>query len=327
MSWWPWSENASEATASKSNLRDARNRLRSILRRCGLEDEENKEEVQSTGDPFQDRVNHFTRSVKQCSADIIERNQHQRERLGTAGDLAAESQEINRELLRLKKELDGINEMLTASGEKLRKKEEKEKDVDENAKSDMLKSLRRVQVERMTSTKSCETALQALRDLNLQRNMSEEEAKREGAGGGAGPKTFRTSIEMLKDRRRANAAAYAVDDGQSTDLAKNEETAEEMRILKEQQKQQDEALGQLSHVLREIQQNAKQINDELNKQNKMIDAQSTVMEDLTGRLVKLNKDIKGFIEEQKPMTVITYVIACLLILAIVGFFVFEFGGV
>lgn len=318
MSWWPWGEKAGEASSSKSSLRDAKNRLRSILMRCGVEEDESQKDA-STGDPFQDKVNQFTRSIKTVRDEIVERNQHVRDQIGNPADIAAESQEITRELIHLEKELAGLQKMLAEGAEKLRKKEEKEKDKLEHEKSDLLKSLRRSQTERTTSITNCKVALDAVKDLNMQRGMSEEEVTMQGKG--AAPRTFRTTLDKLKQRRRAN---YAVDDGQSTDLRENDETKEQMKLLAQKQKQQDDSLRQLSQVLGEINNNAKIIHAELVKQTAMIDSTTGVVDDMTSRLQKLNKGIKKLLEETSGVQISMYVIACLLVLAVIGFFAVEF---
>jgi hypothetical protein len=184
-------------------------------------------------------------------------------------------------------------------------------------------SLRRLHQERTTACSNCKTALNSINELNNQRSMDEDEAKKHSDPNAAGPKNFRTSIEKLKQKRRS--ANYQADG--DTNLATNEETAEEMKLLAQKKRQQDAALDQLGSVLGQIQHNAKLIHAELEKQNAILDKQTSTVEDLTQRIGKLTKDIKGFIEETKPLTCAMWVIGCLLILSIVGFFLFEFGAI
>lgn len=334
MSWWPWGEKAGEAAVSRSSMRDAMNRLRSIILRSGLQlDEGEGSEMKSTGDPFQDKVNWFTKSAKSLSEQIAERNKNQREQLGSAADLAADSHDINKRLGEMRSELDQLKEILADDEKKKDKAIKKAKDPEGKDRA-LIESLERTYRERSTSYQNCSNVLEQLKDLNAARMMSEEEAKKQsGAGRGSGaPKGMRSTLDRLKQKRKDNRidiGAMSGDGGGegSSDLAKNNETAAEYAALKEKQRKQDEALAQLANVLGEIQDGARKIGDELDKQNKMLDKQADTVDRLTGKLQTLNKGLDTLLKAQKGTNVTIYVIVCLLILAIVGIILVQTGAV
>lgn len=333
MSWWPWGEKAGEASVSRSSMRDAMNRLRSIILRSGLELEEGEAgDMKSSGDPFQDKVNWFTKSAKSLSEQIAERNKNQREQMGSAADLAADSHDINKRLGEMRTELDQLKEILADDEKKKDKAIKKAKDPEGKDKS-LIESLERTYRERSTSYQNCINVLEQLKDLNAARMLSDEEAKKQsGAGRSGAPKGMRSTLDRLKQKRKDNridVGAMSGDGGDAggSDLAKNNETAAEYAALKAKQAKQDEALLQLANVLGEIQDGARKIGDELDKQNKMLDKQADTVDRLTGTLVTLNKGLDTLLKAQKGSNITIYVIVCLLILAIVGIILVQTGAI
>ena len=335
MGWWPFGEKAGEAAISRSGMRDAMNRLRSIMIRSGMLEDDVEMGPSSTGDPYQDKVNLLIKTVQTVRDMIVERNTNQRTSMGSAADLAADSHEINKRLKELQEELDALKAMLAGYDAELAKvnlKNEKSKKESENGvgkKDDLVLSLERSQKERNTSYTNCSNALEALRELNSQRMMSEKEADGHSAVGGA-PKGFRTSIDRLKAKRRNNHISAAADDGTGggdSNLATNTETAAEFKALKEKQRVQDESLKQLGSVLAEITDGAKKIGQELDKQNAMLEQSSSTVDKLSNKLTDINNGLTKLLKETSPMSMSLYVVGCLLVMAIVGFFIFQFGGV
>ena len=100
-----------------------------------------------------------------------------------------------------------------------------------------------------------------------------------------------------------------------------------MKSLAEKKKREDAALDRIHAGLGRITECAIQIGQELDTQDRMLQDAEDKMDKANKDLKGINKGLSGILKAQSPMNMVINVTCFLLILALVGFFLSEFGVV
>lgn len=315
---------------SRATLRDSMNRLKSIRKRCGKEDEEDKAKA-STGDPFRDRCNQFMSDLKECKELISERNEGARKN-GQDRTTIEQSHDINRSILNLEKDLKEIKSLVEEAERTLAKENRKGK----KAKQTKVVLYERQYKDRETAYKNCCELLEAAKAMNQQRFGGG------GKKGGAGltqaqelklGKSAQLRSQLLATTRNgasANAGATSNVDGgggggDKDSLEKNPETAEQMKVLAQQEKLINAGLDRLSKGVARLHNLALEIGAEIDTQNTMLDQADDKVSSQTKQLKNLNKRLKKLVKETAPVSMLLNVGCFGLLLALVGYFLYEFG--
>ena len=307
--------------ASKSHLRDAMNRLRSIRKRCG-KDDENKE-VESSGDPFRDMTTLFGKDIAAAKEMILERNEGAK-KMGQDRDTIEQSHDINRLVHKLDNDLLKIRAAVDVSEKALAKANRKKKAQTKiNLLEQQLKG-------RQNSAEMCADLLRSVKEINEQRFAQVQPKK--GKGGVMTPqmqigKKMLLRQQLLDTTKGRAEEATNASGGASVNLAEAPETAEQMKVLRAQEQKINQGLDRLSKGVGRLKELAIQIGGEIDSQNTMLAATEDKVDDQVKDLKRLNKRLKGLIEKSKPMNTFLNIGCFLLLLALVGYFLYEFGVV
>ena len=321
---------AKEVNISKSHMRDAIKRVENILKvafmycvnydRAKYEGELSEDMINNTlsegggmmldTDPVEKTTNKFMNHGTLLRDKIQTINEMRRTGTGgSAGELAKDSHDINIIMRDMRHELENIKDAYIESQQKMNKY--KGKNEEKKAKYEA------TYAKYKTYYETCNKLMETMIKLKLER----EEETETVAGGGAssGPVSgVKTTIDKFIKRRRTALCE------KSGDLRENEETAVQMKMLDSGKKKQNELLEQLGNVVNEITESIKRIGVELDTQNAILRDQDKKVGTYTDRLVKMNAGLDKYLGESKSSNNWLYVIACLLISAIVGYFVTEF---
>jgi hypothetical protein len=324
--WSWWSGGGVQVTLSKSSLRDSLTRLRSIRARCGMQDEDGNL-VQSTGDPFRDKVLAFMAHGKEAKELITERNDNARKKSGSAADVARDSHQVNLALSNLKQELKVLKDLVDDSDRALAVANKKKK------KAEKIAVLEKQLKDRQSAYTNCVTFSDALAELNEQRHMTEKEvaaaagqSKDQRANRPTGRQTLQQRLAMQK-RKKAGGGEGAdggeEESGGGGKLSEDPATKEQARLLAEKQKKQDQSLSILLVTMGRIEDVAKQIGEEFDKQQQILKGTEDKMDKANADLTGLNKNLTKLMKEKSPFAMMLYVAGLLMILAVVGVILFQ----
>jgi SYP7 family syntaxin len=309
----------------RSTLRDTIRRLKNVRKKAGKEDEEDKR-LQSTGDPFRDASNLFLDGVKKIRELMTQRNAEAKKH-GQDQGVIAESNEIRREMRGLETILGQIKTFVDEAV-KHRDREQAKK----SPKANKLMLLERQVKEREGQYKAMQETLEGLRDLDAQRFG---EGKK-GTGANAqdlklGNKMkIRTTLLGLKKQREkeaegGDAGGNAMAVTGTTKLEDAEETKDQMKAIKTQEAKIDQGLSRLSAGVKRLHELSLQIGAQIDMQNTMLDATEQKVDSQVTQIKSLNRRLGKIIKAQSPMNTFMTVACIILVLALVGFFLVQFG--
>eukprot|EP00672_Neobodo_designis_P025858 CAMPEP_0174851228 /NCGR_PEP_ID=MMETSP1114-20130205/22412_1 /TAXON_ID=312471 /ORGANISM="Neobodo designis, Strain CCAP 1951/1" /LENGTH=315 /DNA_ID=CAMNT_0016085749 /DNA_START=131 /DNA_END=1078 /DNA_ORIENTATION=+ len=314
------------------------NRLRKIRQTCGANDEDN-DGKEGSGDPFKDKITAFMNAAKELREQIMERNEEAQKGHKTSTEIAVMSRDINAEMRTLKADVKAMEALAEAAVRDVMRTNKKIAKAGQttDARADKLKIRERVAQEREKAVASAKEVIESLEELNQQRYLSAKEAKQINDQSPADKrKTLQQShlrqtlAQRLKAQNRRAAQGGGADDGDgapSKRLEDDPETAQEMKSLAEKKKREDAALDRIHAGLGRITECAIQIGQELDTQDRMLQDAEDKMDKANKDLKAINKSLTGLLKAQHPMNMIINVSCFLLILALVGFFLSEFGVV
>lgn len=327
-----WSKVTSPGT-SKAILRDCISRLRHIRERAGYKDENGNPSGEGTGDKFRDSIIAFTRQGTSVRELVDERNTHQARGLGTQADIARESHDIRMHLMEMKKELQAIRVEVDKSEKDMRKANKK------NKKPEKIAMLEKIHREREVAYQNCVEAYDQLEELSRQRNMSEKELKEMKATGGDKTKhkraterlQLRETLQQRLKRTQGKKTEEGGDDdnGGEVDNRKLEDDPEaklQIASINKKEAQMNAGLDRVAKTLGRIEEISLQISAELDEQQRIIAGIDDKTDKATSDLKKINKGLTKLLKEQSPMNIIINVACGILLLAMVGYFLLEFGA-
>lgn len=315
----------------RSTLRDTVKRLKKIREKAGKNDDAEKQ-AQSTGDPFRDKCNLFITTLKKSKELISERNTGMKK---NGRDRTAIEQTVN-----IKKEfkvmvvlLQEIGVMVDEADRMLAKENKKKK-----PKANKVQLLERQWKERQKQHKDCTDMLEAVKTLE---SKGADEPKSGKAGVAAGDQLefgkkakLREQLNLgtLSTRAKKNAekaaAAASGEGGTEMSAVSAEEEAEVKKHQKDLADQEalinrglDRLRGNVSN-LRDI---AMEIGSQLDMQNAMLENTENTIDKQTKQLKGINRRLNKIFKTQSPMQTCMTVSCIFLLLALVGFFLMQFG--
>jgi len=313
----------------KALHRDAMNRLRKIRQTCGANDTETTGLVNGSGDEFRDMINAYKTNITEVTDLIIKRNALQLKKgNATATDVARDSHDINLSLRDLNDKLQSINQLYENAVRDCARTNKKYANLETLTDDQQHKQKIRtdLQADRLKALNMCRESFEQVTKLNDQRG----ERKPVQQSGSRAPKNdnIRKFMDRSKKRRTNNDDNNGTgDETRATKLKDNPETAEQMKQLDEQKQMEDAALLRIQHIVSELNENAIQIGQTLDEQNTRLDEIQQKADVAKRDLKHINRGLNKFLKEQKPVNVVVNVICFVLIVAMVGFFLTQFGVV
>lgn len=313
----------------RSTLRDTIKRLRRIRKKAGKEDE--NDEPDATGDPFQDLTNNFIRLVTRTKNMIKERNDGSREH-GQDRMAIEQSNEIRRDIREMESVLQGISQHVDKA-EGLVIHENKKK----KPKAKKLELLERNFNERRTQYSDCVATLEVVKEMDSERL--------DPGGKGAGltaiketqfGKKAQLRQQLLglrgKGRQGGGNEFTDLDNMEMVDntvgggrLEDNAETKEQMKVIAVQDAKINAGLDRLKEGVGRLKNLATEIGAQIDMQNEMLDSTEKTIDSQNKQLRSINRRLTKFMNDTKPMKCFFNVCFIVLILAVVGFGLVAFG--
>lgn len=307
----------SSAVSVRSALRDSLNRLRSIRQRCGKNDDGEDGAEVNTGDPFRDKTTKFARSMKKLKDLIVERNEGVRKN-GNDTVSIEQSHEITKTLRELEKDLTDVKAFVDQADQQLAKANKKKKSAS------TIQLLERQLKDRQSGYTTLVEMLEAAK------NMASDRGDKGKLGGNKPNAQLGNKLrirEQLSSLKAADPQAKSEGGGSSAKPEDDPATAEQMKQLAEQEKKINRGLDQVGKVVGRLKDLAYQIGTELDVQNKMLDQTEEKVDSQTKQLKMLNRRLGKMIKETKPANMCTNVGCVVLLVALVGYFLYQFGVV
>lgn len=315
----------------KSTLRDTMKRLRNVRVKAGKNDEAEKQ-LQSTGDPYRDKSNEFLLGVKKAKDLINERNTGMKKN-GNDRTTIEQSNEIRKEIRHLQALGTELQVMVGDAERQLARENRKKK-----PKQEKLKLLERQLKERESSYKQCMDMLEGVKNMDAQR-LGDTKGR---AGVNPGDQTAFGAKAKLRQQLNLNSLKKAAvpkpgeaggdvemgeGGGGSTRLEDDPETKEQMKALAQQEAEINRGLDRLRGNIGRLGEVAREIGAQLDMQNAMLDSTEGVVDKQTKQLKGINRRLNKVLKVQSPMNTFITVACIFLLLALVGFFLMEFGVV
>jgi SYP7 family syntaxin len=313
----------SSAGLMRSTLRDTTKRLKQIRIKCGKNDDEGKA-LQTTGDPFRDRMNAFTVAVKNAKELIGERNAGVKKN-GQDRTAIEQSNEIRKELRGIEALLQEIKALVDESDKLLARANKKK------SKLEKIQLLERQYRERESTYRQCQETFETLKGLDAQRfgpgGKKEMNAQQEVQLG----KKMQLR-EQLMGMKRNNKTTNVGADGEMTDmgggggrLEDDPETKEQMKVLAAQEAKINQGLDIIGKGVGRLKEIALQIGSQLDQQNQMLDNTEHTVDKQNNQLKNINKRLGKIVKESSPVNTFINVCCVVLLLGLVGYFVYQFG--
>lgn len=312
----------------KSTLRDSIKRLKNIRIKAGKQDEADKK-PESTGDPFRDKSNEFIALLKLTKENIGERNAGVK-KSGNDRVAIEQSNEIRKGIRGLEKITGEIKAFVEEADRMLAKENRKKK-----PKADKVRLLERQCKERESQWKQCNDMLEAVRNLDAQRNESQN--KKPGMDLGKetqlGAKSkLREQLNLNTLSKRADRLKAKKDAGEEGaegsgggKLEDDPETKQHMAELAKQEAEINRGLDRLKGNVGRLHELALEIGSQLDVQNSMLDNTENTVDKQTKQLKGINRRLSKLMKEQSPMNTVMTVACIVLLLGLVGFFLMQFG--
>ena len=330
------------AVGSRSVLRDALRRLNEIRVACGKGEGPGNQQFVPTGDPFADRLQIF-------KGHSIEVKEAIKDRDATAEQRTAEDQtEYIRSdarvlglLAKMKLDVDALGRYVAEAHGKLIEAEKAKRSPEK------IQAKRNVHHERLRATQEAESVLancnalaatsaksiatsrltgkkqQLLEQANVQRKSrvhAAMETLRRANAQHVDPGRAQTFQELEALTRND---PYGANDTEIPRLENSEYRTQYMQI-QDQKQQIDAGLDRLSAAIARIRQQMVTIGDELDTQNKMLEETRANVVQRTQDVKQLRKQVEAVLKKQAPMNMCVNVFCFILLLGLIGYFLFRF---
>ena len=315
----------SSAGLMRSTLRDTTKRLKQIRVKCGKNDEEAKA-LQSTGDPFRDRLNAFMLVVKNVKEMIGERNAGVKKN-GQDRTAVEQSNDIRKELRSLDQMLLGIKDLVDEADKLLARANKKK------SKLEKIQLLERQYREREATYRQCQETLDSLKGMDAQRfgpgGSKQMNAQQELQLG----KKMQLREQLMGMKKNQAKTSNVGADGEMQDMASggggrledDPETKEQMKVLAAQEAKINQGLDIIGKGVGRLREIALQIGSQLDQQNTMLDSTENTVDKQNKQLKNINKRLGTLVKESSPVNTFINVCCVVLLLGLVGYFVYQFG--
>ncbi|CAG9572687.1 putative Qb-SNARE protein [Leishmania major strain Friedlin] len=292
---------------------------------AGAKDERENRDIST--DPFQDLTNNFVRAATRAKNNINERNNGCRQH-GQDHMAIVQSNEIRKDLRLMEETLEEIHKLVLEAERRLAKENKKKK-----PKESKINLLERDYEGRRSQYDNCVSAIQNLKEMEAQRvevARTEINTVQEMQFG----KRAQLRQQLLGMRRKDNGSGETVGPGDvelvdSTvgggTLQEHEESKEQMKMIAAQDAKIDAGLCRIKEGVGRLHDLAVQIGAQIDMQNAMLDETEQVIDKDTAQLRGLNRRLKTFLKETRPMNCFLYVCCVFLIVALTGFFLVQFN--
>lgn len=317
----------------RSTLRDSLKRLRTIRVRAGKNDEVSENFVR-TGDPFRDKSNEFVAVMKSVKEKIHRRNDGLRLN-GNDRTAIEESNDIRRDIQRLHTVSADIKVMVDAAEGQVAKENKKKK-----PNPDKVRLLNRQFQDRLTQHQECVDMLELVRKMEAQRlergtTRSGNSQVRGAAGAATASKKAilveQLNINLMRHRATGLQQAALINGGADSEmigrgvrLEEDPETREQMRYLADQEAKINKGLDRLGSNIGRLHELALEIGAQLDMQNVMLEKTEDTVDKRTRDLKDLNRRLRKILKAQSPVNTFLSVACICIILAMVGFLLYQF---
>lgn len=313
--------------ASRAVLRDAVKRLKKVRRECGMDDDEMKAR-QSTGDPFKDACNAFTALLKETSDQVDDRNASAKKH-GQDRDVISQTNAIMLQFRELDTILRTIKEQVAIADAELARGHQKKKSANK------IILLERRFTERNSTYAQCESLLKALNDKSQRRFDGTGKGLSDAQGIRLGAKNaMREQLVNLRKNQNAPMGSevdeegrVGVRGGKQARLEDDPQTREQMKQIAADDRKIAAGLDTISKGVSRLNEIAQQIGTELDAQNKMLDDTEERVDKQTNQLSKLNGRLSKLVKKSKPVNIFINVFCAVLLLALIGYLLYEFDVV
>jgi methyl-accepting chemotaxis protein len=288
-------------------------RLKKLRKACGKKDAED-DDKKGSGDPFRDLAEEMATTIRQTREDISERNELSKKGLNNDHDTIEKSHGINKELMELDINLKQLADMLDKSETDLNKAIAKKK------KPQKIQLFENLVKDRRTLYNGIKATLEDLKELN---------SKRVETKAGMNPEQIKMTNKrsQLKDILMAGGSAGGVKTtGQAAKLEDDVEMKDVLQKINENEKKIDKGLDMLLAGVKQLGEHARNIGREL-------DSQATMMDNIDDKMNKREEELKGIngrlaniIKAYKPQNTLFTIACCVLLIAMIGYLVYEFAG-
>lgn len=311
--------------ASRSVLRDAIKRLKKVRKECGMDDDEMKA-LQSTGDPFKDACNAFTALLKETSDQVDDRNASAKKH-GQDRDVISQTNAIMLQFRELETLLKAIKEQVALADAELARGHQKKKSANK------IILLEKQYNERNNTYSQCESLLKALNDKSQRRfegapgkGLSDAQGIRLGA-----KNAMREQLINLRKNQNAPMGSEVDEEGRvgtragrQVRLEDDPQTREQMKQIAADDRKIAQGLDTISKGVSRLHEIAQQIGTELDSQNKMLDATEEKVDKQTDKLSKLNGRLSKLVKKSRPVNIFINIFCGVLLLALIGYLLYEF---
>lgn len=307
----------------RSTLRETIKRLRRIREKAGRKDEAVEE---FTGDPLHDLSMAFIQCVTRTKETIKERDegmkQHGRDRM-----CIEQSTAIRKDIRSMEALIEEMKKFADASEAALA--HENKKDKPNKRKLNLLQKQRD---ERAAQYKECLSILEQVQELDLQPTLAgDPEANFQMRQAGRRIQ-LREQLLTLQRPRRGEHVYTDPNKGMgpqgtganSGRLEEHEDTKEFMNVIATKNAELDAGLERLKAGVGRLHNVALEIGTQLDMQNRMLDNTERTVDAQLNKVRSINRRIRKFVKETKPVNTFMNVCCIVLIISLVGFFLVQF---
>jgi hypothetical protein len=306
---------------SLATLRDCISRLKRVRVTCGKTDDDSEQQLLSTGNIFEDNINKFVTEYKAFQEFVEEKRENMkkfgndRETITLSQDIRKKTKELEEILAEAKKVIDEKEKKLVqynlqlSAGEnkKIQKKHDRLKEEYDKCNSVYKKCLEELNLAKEGITKTIEKKEGG-------RNISPGRKKRiEG---------LRENIDKF-NRRKQNGCDAAIGIEMSEEDKIEYDT--QMKEIKEKDAIIDKSLDRIKAGVERLSHVSINIGVEVESQNRMLDRTEGKVDVANKDMRGLNRGLTKLMREQKPLTIWLKVAGLIFIVAIIGFFLYQFN--
>jgi chromosome segregation ATPase len=306
---------------SLATLRDTITRLKRVRVTCGKNDDDVEQKL-LTGNIFEDNINKFVTEFKALQEFMEEKRENMkkfgndRETIILSQDVRKKTKELEEILAEAKKVIDEKDEKLAkynvqlSNGEnkKIQKKHDTLKSECDKCKGVYDKCVKELELAKEGLTKSME-------NKDNGRNISPARKKRISA--------LRDNMDKF-NKRKLNGG-----EGNEVEMTAEEKAEYDIQMKEVNQKNAliDKSLDRIKAGVERLNHIAINIGVEVETQNRMLDNTEIKVDTANKDLRGLNRGLTKLMREQKPLTLWLKVSAVIFVVAIIGYFLYQFNVV
>eukprot|EP00796_Vickermania_ingenoplastis_P004146 gene4146-2988_t len=300
----------------RANVRDSIRRLKKIQKKAGKQEAE-EEEVPSTGDPFTDISTALVILVTKTKLTINKKNSEQR-LVGVDRMNVEQSVGIRRDIQKMESMVAQLHKMVEAAEKEVTDASRKK------VKQSKLEQLQQTYEEKRGQYEDAVTTVDIVKEMNRELIVPGGDAATDIT---LNKKNLREQLSGLDFSSSAAKYREGADGNKAgiTRIEDQEELKNQMETLREQDERIDAGLDRLRQGMARLKDLSGNIGDQLSMQNQMLEKTEENMNRQSQQLYNLTNRIGKLMKESSPINTFIYCCCVVLILAIVGFVLVQFG--